>query len=51
MTFINAFLNMFGFFIELSFFRFVVAIVCFLCGWFLVSEIVGYLIKPDSEFD
>lgn len=49
MTFVNAFIDMFFSLTLLGFFRFVVATVCFLAGWFLVSEIVGYLIKPDSE--
>lgn len=50
MTFINAFLNMFGLFIQLAFFRFCVAVLCFFCGWFIVSEIVGYLMGV-SEYD
>lgn len=50
MTFINAFLGMFEIFIGLSCFRLCLAVLCFFCGWFIVSEIVGYLMGV-SEYD
>lgn len=51
MTFINAFVQTVGFFFALSGFKFAIGCVLAVSAWFMVSEIVGYLMHGGKEND
>lgn len=51
MTFINAFVQTVAYFFGLAGFRFALGCFLFISSWFMVSEIVGYLMHGGKEND